>query len=95
MIDKQFSASTLMDMDITEQIVLEALQSLKPSNSPGPDGLHPKVLREIAAQIANPLSITFRASLQTGLIPDTCKIAHVTPVYTRKVKKTKKKTIDQ
>eukprot|EP00795_Rhopilema_esculentum_P002140 gene2140-17727_t len=80
LINKQFSGSVLIDMDITEQMVLETLQSLKPSKSPGPDGLHPKVLREIAAQIANPLCIMFRASLQTGLIPDTWKLAHVTSI---------------
>ena len=81
LIDKQSSGSVLIDIDITEQMVLETLQSLKPSKSPGPDSLHPKVLREIAAQTANPLSIMFRASLQTGLIPDTCKLAHVTAIY--------------
>ena len=70
-------------------MVLETLQSLKPSKSPSPDGLHPKVLREIAAQIANPLSIMFRASLQTRLIPDTWKLAHVTPIY-KKGKKDQK-----
>ena len=89
LIDKKFSGSVLMDMDITEQMVLETLQSLKPSKSPGPDGLHPKVLREIAAQIANPLSTMFRASLQTGLIPNTWKLAHVTPIY-KKGKKDQK-----
>ena len=83
------------DMDITKQMVLETLQSLKPSKSPGPDGLHPKVLLEIAAQIANPLCIMFRASLQTGLITDTWKLAHVTPIYKKGKNKIKKKTIDQ
>eukprot|EP00795_Rhopilema_esculentum_P014761 gene14761-5869_t len=89
LIDKPFPCSLLIDMDITEQMVLETLQSLKPSKSPGPDGLHPKVLHETAAQIANPLCIMFRASLQTGLIPDTWKLAHVTQIY-KKGKKDQK-----
>eukprot|EP00795_Rhopilema_esculentum_P007269 gene7269-12956_t len=89
LIDKQFSGSVLIDIDIREQMVLETLQSLKPSKSPGPDGLHPKVLREIAAQIANPLCFMFRASLQVGLIPGTWKLAHVTPIY-KKGKKDQK-----
>ena len=80
-------ASARGNNNITERI----RKSIHTSKSPGPDGLHPKVLREIAAQIANPLCIMFRASLKTGIIPDTWKMAHVTPVY-KKGKKDQKES---
>eukprot|EP00061_Rhincodon_typus_P009317 g32735.t1 len=36
---------------ITKEKVLEKLKGLKADKSPGPDGLHPRVLKEIAEEI--------------------------------------------
>ena len=40
---------------VTENMVLKVLQTLKTDKSPGPDGLHPRLLKELSESIVNPL----------------------------------------
>ncbi|GAB0208251.1 mitochondrial enolase superfamily member 1 [Grus japonensis] len=47
----------------------------------GPDGIHPRVLRELAEQIAKPLSIIYQQSWLTGEVPDDWRLADVMPIY--------------
>ena len=54
----------------------------------GPDGVHPRVLRELVEVVAEPLSIIFERSWTTGEVPEDWRIANVTPVF----KKGKRKT---
>ena len=48
--------------------------------SPGPDGLHPRVLNELADTISIPSSITFKTSLTTGMLPTCQKNANVSAI---------------
>ena len=54
--------------------------------SRGPDGMHPRVLREVAEVTAEPLSIIFDRPWRLGEVPEDWRIASVTPVF-RKGKK--------
>jgi len=45
-----------------------------------PEGTHPRVLRELADIIAEPLSIIFERSWRTGEVPKDWRKASVTPV---------------
>jgi len=47
----------------------------------GPDGIHPRVLRELAEQKAKTLSIMCKQSWLRGEVPDDWRIASVTPIY--------------
>ncbi|XP_052792152.1 uncharacterized protein LOC128226308 [Mya arenaria] len=60
------SDSELRDIDITEETILKQLLSLKINKSSGPDGFHPRVLKEIAQIITSPLMIIFEKSLESG-----------------------------
>ena len=43
------------DPIFSEQIILEKLNSLKESTSPGPDNIHPRILYELRNEIVLPL----------------------------------------
>jgi len=42
---------------------------------------HPTVLKELAAELSIPLLKIFQSCIDSGKIPDTWKIAHITPVF--------------
>jgi len=47
----------------------------------GPDGIHPRVLRESAEELAKPLSIIYQQSWLTEEVPEDWGIASVTSIY--------------
>ena len=47
----------------------------------GPDVIHPKVLRELAEELAKPLSIIYKQSCLTEEVPGDWRITNVTPIY--------------
>ena len=54
---------------------------LKNSTSPGIDGINPSIARSLIFLVATPLSWIFNFSLNLGLIPDSLKIAKITPIF--------------
>ncbi|KGL73655.1 hypothetical protein N309_10427, partial [Tinamus guttatus] len=66
---------------VEEDWVREHLRKLDTHKSMGPDGMHPRVLRELADVIAKPLSIIFERSWRTEEVPEGWKKASVTPVF--------------
>ena len=71
----------LSDVKITQEMMLKALKALKPSKSPGPDEIHPRVLRETAEELSLPLKILFDKTMDTGKIPQDWKSAEVRPIF--------------
>ncbi|CAM4609221.1 unnamed protein product, partial [Caretta caretta] len=57
------------------------LEKLDAHKSMGPDALHPRVLKELAAVIAEPLAIIFENSWRSGEVPDDWKKANVVPIF--------------
>uniref|UniRef100_A0A7M4FEY8 Reverse transcriptase domain-containing protein n=1 Tax=Crocodylus porosus TaxID=8502 RepID=A0A7M4FEY8_CROPO len=57
------------------------LDRLDTFKSAGPDGLHPRVLRELASIIAQPLARIFESSWRSGEVPDDWKRANVVPIF--------------
>ena len=72
---------TMPDFIITTAGVEKLLRNLDPAKAPGPDGISPRVLKEMAKETAPILTIIYRRSLETGVVPDAWKTAHVTPIY--------------
>ena len=45
------------DVDLSSVVVLQKLRNLKADKSPGPDGIHPMLLKSCAEAVAEPLSL--------------------------------------
>ncbi|KAF2345743.1 hypothetical protein FHG87_023501 [Trinorchestia longiramus] len=71
----------LSDGAFTAQEVKEQLSILNPYKSIGPDGLGPRILKETAEVISEPLTNIFNRSLETGIVPDDWKRANITPIF--------------
>ena len=57
------------------------LKSLNSHKTPGPDQISPRVLKEMANVIAPILTVIFRKSYDSGIIPEDWKTANITPVF--------------
>ena len=66
---------------IHDKIVLDLLRKLDAYKSMGPDGLHPRVLRDLADVVAKPLSIILRQSWLTRNVLAGWSLANVTPIF--------------
>ena len=77
----------LIMIDLSEETVKKLLLNVNTSKSPGPDGIHPRVLKEASNSIAKPLSIIFETSLNTGKLPLEWKQANITAIYKKGDKK--------
>lgn len=73
--------SPCVDKMVKECDVLNLLQDLDVNKSPGPDGLHPKALKELAQTITKPLTKIFNLSLSTGKVPDVWKVGNITALF--------------
>ena len=73
--------SKIRSIDVTEEDIKCALKSLNVDKSQGPDGIHPRVLKELADQIASPLCKIFNRSIKEGKIPDMWREAEVRPIF--------------
>ena len=62
-------------------MVLDLLQKLDAHKSMGPDGLHPRVLRELTNVVVKPLSIILHQSWLTEVVPADWRLANVTPIF--------------
>uniref|UniRef100_A0A803TGU2 Reverse transcriptase domain-containing protein n=1 Tax=Anolis carolinensis TaxID=28377 RepID=A0A803TGU2_ANOCA len=66
---------------IGKQVVLKHLAALNEFKSPGPDQLHPRVLKELAEVISEPLANIFESSWRTGEVPADWRRANVVPIF--------------
>ncbi|KAK4816584.1 hypothetical protein QYF61_017974 [Mycteria americana] len=64
-----------------EKAVNDLLFHLDTHKSMGPDEIHPRVVRELAEELAKPLSIIYQQSWLTGKVPDDWRLASVMPIY--------------
>lgn len=79
---KEYAGETpLTNTNITPETVKKKIDLLDPHKSPGPDMIHPTLVKELAEQIAVPLSVIFNKSLQEGVVPPDWKLANVSPIF--------------
>jgi len=68
---------------IEKEAVNDLLCHLDTYKSMGLDGIHPRVLRELAEELAKPISIICQQSWLTGEVPNDWRITNVTSIYKR------------
>jgi len=79
--NKAMTGEDLEMIVIIMEVVMGKLMGLKVDKSPGPDGMHPRVLKEMAREIANALVIIYQNSLDSGVVPADWKSANVTRLF--------------
>ncbi|MES9884607.1 MAG: reverse transcriptase family protein, partial [Sedimenticola sp.] len=72
---------TVNDIEISEEIVLKKLASLKVDKSQGPDEVNPQVLKECRMSLVDPLTRIFKMSLDSGILPSDFKKANISPIF--------------
>ena len=76
-----------MKVDLSVTAVIKVLSKLNMAKSPGPDGIHPRVLYELRDTLGKPLSVIFQSSLKRAEIPDDWKCANITAIHKKDSKK--------
>ncbi|CAM5130495.1 unnamed protein product, partial [Natator depressus] len=71
---------------VEKEVLRDYLEKLDVHKSMGPDALHPRVLKELAEVIAEPLTIIFENSWRSGEVPDDWKKANVVPIFKKEKK---------
>ena len=69
------------EIEICPEGICKLLKNLHPEKAPGPDKISPRILKELADEIATPLSCILRKSLESGIIPADWKCANVVPIF--------------
>ena len=64
-----------------ENEIIEVVKQLRNTSSAGHDDISVTFLKKIIYAIATPLSIIFNLSITTGIVPNSLKLAKVTPVH--------------
>ena len=80
--DFQASFQTeLTNITISDNDMLNILNKLNVSKSPGPDSIHPRLIKELSCELAHPLCLLFNKTMREGIIPDSWKDAEVKPLF--------------
>ena len=72
---------------VSPEVVASKSNNMKENNSPGVDGISPKILKETVEQISSPLAHVFNMSLQEGIVPLEWKEANIIPLLKKRFKK--------
>jgi hypothetical protein len=73
--------SSLSQIEITEFDTYKILSNLNVSKATGPDGIGNRLLKEAAPTICGPLSKLFQNSINSGIYPDSWKLANVSALH--------------
>ena len=71
----------LSGIEVTEEGVERKLAALKPGKAPGPDHVHPRILKEFSKELAPGLTRLYERSLREGAVPGDWKSANVVPLH--------------
>ncbi|CAM4308052.1 unnamed protein product [Lepidochelys kempii] len=70
-----------MEVDISLSEVEAKIKQLNGTKSGGPDNLHPRILKELAHEIASPLARIFNESVNSGVVAYDWRIANIVAIF--------------
>ena len=76
--------SEMRKLVVDEETIKNKLERLNICKSVGPDGIHPRILKEQCEHLCKPLYKLFNKSLSEGQLPDDWKQAKVSAIFKRK-----------
>uniref|UniRef100_A0A452IGB1 Reverse transcriptase domain-containing protein n=1 Tax=Gopherus agassizii TaxID=38772 RepID=A0A452IGB1_9SAUR len=71
----------LSQIEVSLEEVLELIDKLNINKSPEPDGIHPRVLKELKCEVAELLTKVCNLSFKSASVPNDWKLANVTPIF--------------
>lgn len=71
----------MQECEFTVEDVRKEIRTLRAESAPGPDGVHPTVLKECEEVIAYPLWMIYQTSISTGELPVVWTRANVCPIF--------------
>ncbi|VDI15770.1 Hypothetical predicted protein [Mytilus galloprovincialis] len=71
----------MLQMNINKEEIAKILKGLKVEKSPGPDRIHPRILKELAESISTPLCIIFNQSIRNSTVPSRWKEAQISAIF--------------
>ena len=77
-----------LSIEITKEVIRRKINKLNTNKSPGPYKMHPRVVKELLAEIVNPFYLIFKISLKTGKVPSAWKLGAISAIYKNKGSKT-------
>ena len=69
------------ELTITKNGLLKLLIKINPNKAAGHDNIRPRLLKELAKEIAPILTLIFQTSIETGDVPSDWRNANVSPVF--------------
>ena len=67
--EKQVKTPPLEDINITKEMVMKKLKKFNVSKSQDPDEIGPRILKEVADEIAEPIAILYDNLLKSHKVP--------------------------
>ena len=74
----------LETLDLSPQKVMKVLMHLNPNKTPGVDQIYSVMLKNLAKELAIPLSHIFECSMATGVVPEDWRIANVAVIHKKR-----------
>jgi len=73
--------SKLEDIEVDVEVIRSKLSNVKEDKAAGDDNMSPRILKAICDDIALPVTMIFRKSIDTGCVPLDWRTANVTPLF--------------
>ena len=81
--DIKFTRKTILslaEIDLSKNKFVEAMKSMKTTSAPGPDGVPAYLYIKFAEELATPIRLIWKQSLESGVMPETMLLAYITPI---------------